>query len=291
MSERERFDTTKEALRQAPTRHGPTAERHHSALGRYMAAVAGTQPPGSDQSAASGEQPLLEELYWNVENNLVSDVMTRDVVSVGEDTPFKDIVATLAEHRVSAVPVVDAANKVLGVVSESDLLAKVVTGGQPRAHIRGGRSTRVQTRRKSQAETARELMRSPAVTTRPEVSVVTAARAAAMAHVRRLPVIDHDGTLVGIVTRSDLLRVFLRDDEAVRQHLEQLFASQWCIDTSAVDIAVHDGVVTLTGEVERRTLIKPLDDAIRRTAGVVAVHNELTYRHDDRVLPSAGPLY
>jgi CBS domain-containing protein len=286
MSEREHFESTKEALQRAPTHQGPTAERYQSALTRYLAAIA-----GSHQHAAPEDHSLRDEFYWNIENNLVSDVMTRDVVSVHENTPFKDIVERLERHRVSALPVVDAENKVLGVVSESDLLAKVVAGVGPPARIQGGRTARVETRRKSRAETARELMHSPAMTTRPEVSVVQAARAAALAHVRRLPVVDADGVLVGIVARSDLLRVFLRDDEAVRRHLEEIFASQWCIDMTAIGVDVKDGVVTLHGEVERRTLIEPLINAVRRTAGVTAVHNQLTYRHDDRYLPPPRPLH
>lgn len=246
---------------------------------------------GERQHNAPVEHSLRDELYWNIENNLVRDVMTRDVVSVHEDTPYKSIVKTLEKHRISAVPVIDAENKVIGVVSESDLLANVVVGGEPRARIRGGHSSRVQTRRRSRAETARALMHSPAVTTRPDVSVVHAARAAALAHVRRMPVVNGAGVLVGIVTRSDLLRPFLRDDEALLRHLRELFDAQWCIDTTAVDIAVRDGVVTLTGQVERRSLIAPLVDAARATAGVVAVHDYLSYRHDDTFIPSPGPLY
>lgn len=286
MSDLESFDPTKQAQQQAPTHQSPTAERYQSALSRYLAAVM-----GSHQHAVPENHSLRDELFWKIENNLVSDVMTRNVVSVHENTPFKDIVEMLARYRVSAVPVVDAENKVLGIVSESDLLAKVVAGPESHAHIPGDRSTRVETRRKSRAETARELMRSPAITTRPAVSVVHAARAAARAHVRRLPVVDVDGKLVGIATRSDLLRVFLRDDEAVRRRLEQIFASQWCIDASAVGVAVQDGVVTLSGQVELRALVRPLEDAVRHTTGVVAVHNNLTYRHDDRYFPPPGPPY
>ena len=286
MSDRERFEASQEALTQVPTRQGPTPERYESALTRYIAAVG-----GSRQHSAPKDHSLRDELYWNIENNLVSDVMTRDVVSVHEDTSFKDVVATLEKHRVSALPVVDAENKVVGIVSESDLLAKVVAGIEPHARIRGSHSARVETRRKSQAETAGDLMHSPAVTIQPQVSVVHAARTAALAHVRRLPVVDVHGALVGIVTRSDLLRVFLRDDEALRRHLREMFAAQWCIDTSTVEIAVHDGVVTLSGPVERRTLVEPLVTAVRSTAGVVAVHDNLTYRHDDRYIPSPGRLY
>lgn len=281
MSERERFDTQREATTAAAAHTGPTAERYRSALTRYMAAISAAEAPTPER-----ENPLHEEYRWNLENNLVRDVMTSDVVSVREHAPFKEIVDTLATRRVSAVPVVDADEKVLGVVSESDLLAKVVTGGDPRIRVGRGHAEKAEGRRKSHAETARELMHTPAVTVRPEASVVHAARIAAIEHVRRLPVVDAAGRLVGIVTRSDLLRVFLRDDREIREHIETLFAEQFCIDTSALDIAVRDGVVTLTGQVERRGLIRPLLDAVRTTAGVVGVHDDLHYRFDDTFTPA-----
>src|SRR6266536_6346674 len=286
MSDRERFDTSQAAVVATTARTGPTAERHTSALGRYLAAVADAR-----EQPATIDHPLRHESSWNLENNLVRDVMTPRVVSVHEDAPFKEIVDTLARYRVGAVPVVDAREKVLGVVSESDLLAKVVTGGDPRVRIGGRHSTPIETRRKSHAETAGELMHAPAVTVRPDTSVVRAARAAAMAHVRRLPVVDRAGALVGIVTRSDLLRVFLRDDHEIHAHLADMFAGQFCIDTAAVDIAVRDGVVILTGAAERRALIAPLLDAVRTTAGVVGVHDNLTYRVDDTTVPPPTPLY
>ena len=87
--------------------------------------------------------PLHGDLYWNIENNLVRDVMARTVYSVTEETPFKEIVDILARHRISAVPVIDADHRVVGIVSESDLLAKVVAGGDPRPHIKGGHATKV----------------------------------------------------------------------------------------------------------------------------------------------------
>jgi len=278
MSERERFDVTRRA---AAPHTGRTGERYRSALHRYVVAMSGADP-----REAASHSPLQEAYRWNLENNLVRDVMTTDVVSVTVDTPFKAIVDTLATCRVSAVPVVDAEYKVVGVVSESDLLAKVVAGGDPRIRVGTGRAEKAERRRKSHAETAGELMRSPAVTVRPEASVVHAARVAAIEHVRRLPVVDAHGMLAGIVTRSDLLRVFLRDDRDIREHLETMFAEQFCIDTSSVDISVRDGVVTLTGQVERRGLIAPLLDAVRTTAGVIGVHDSLTYRFDDTFAPA-----
>jgi CBS-domain-containing membrane protein len=283
MSEWQRFEAAREAQAEVTRRTGPTSERYSSALARYVAAV------GDIAEHESGHRGTLsEELRWNIEQNLVRDVMTRRVVCVSEDATFKEIVDLLARHRISAVPVVDAELRVVGVVSESDLLATVVAGGDPRARIGAGHSARVQARRKSRAETAGELMNSPAVTTSPDTSVVHAARAAAMAYVRRLPVVDANATLVGIVARSDLLRVFLRDDEKIRAHLVGVLADQYCIGTVTVD--VHDGVVTLRGQVERRHLITALVDAVRATAGVVGVHDNLTYRVDDRYLPPS-PLY
>ncbi len=283
MTERERFDVTPKPARHA----GLAAERYRSALHRYVAAIS-----NADQREEPPRSPLQEAYRWNLENNLVRDVMTTNVVSVTVDTPFKAIVDTLATCRVSAVPVVDADYKVLGVVSESDLLAKVVAGGDPRVRVGTGRAEKAEARRKSHAETARELMRSPAVTVRPEASVVHAARLAAIEHVRRLPVVDAQGVLAGIVTRSDLLRVFLRDDREIREHIGNMFADQFCIDTSAVDISVRDGIVTLTGQVERRGLIAPLLDAVRTTAGVIGVHDTLTYRFDDTFAPAPrAPMF
>lgn len=270
-------------------RFGRAADRFQSALERYLAAVA----RDNEAPAPSGGVPDRGELYWNIENNLVRDVMTRSVVSVGEETPFKEIVDVLATHRISAVPVVDAAGTVVGIVSESDLLAKVVADGGRGRPIREGHASRRGARRKAQAETAGELMSSPVVTVREDASVVHAARKAALEHVRRLPVVDSGGALVGIATRSDLLRVFLRGDEEIRTHLlEQVLAHQLLLDVSAIEVTVRAGIVTLTGQVERRIVIAPLLDAVRATAGVVAVRDQLTYRIDDTLQPPPRyPLY
>jgi CBS-domain-containing membrane protein len=282
MTDYDKYAAKREAAASAVTHFGPTADRYNSALERYLSAVA-----NADEHAAHASEAPHGDLYWNIENNRVVDVMTRTVVAVSTDTPFKEVVDALARNRVSAVPVIDAQRRVLGIVSESDLLAKVVTGGDPRVRVEGGRATRAQARRKSHAETAGELMTSPAVTTRPDVSIVTAARTAAREHVRRMPVVDGSGALVGMVTRSDLLRVFRRDDEEIRAHLtDDLLARQFGLDLTAVRLVVHDGIVTLSGQVERRMLIAPLLDAVRATAGVVGVHDELTYRVDDTILPA-----
>lgn len=279
MSDQEKFTSEREAAAVTTAHTGPTADRYNSALERYLNAVA-----GAHERHAS--PPAHGDLYWNIENNLVRDVMAHTVYSVTEETPFKEIVDILARHRISAVPVVDAGERVVGIVSESDLLAKVVAGGDPKARIKVGHARKSETRRKSHAETAAELMSAPVVTIAPDASIVHAARIAALEHVRRLPVVDRSGVLLGIVTRSDLLRVFRRRDEEIEHHLaDDLLAHQFSRNLSGVKASVQDGIVTLTGEVERRMLIAPLVEAVRQTAGVVGVHDDIVYRIDDTYLP------
>ena len=286
MSEQEKFTAEHEAVAATTSHMGPTADRYNSALERYLKAVAGDH-------GLHGEDAVHGDLYWNIENNLVRDVMTRTVFSVGVEASFKQIVDTLAKNRISSVPVVDAGYHVVGIVSESDLLAKVVAGGDPRPRIKVGNATRSETRRKSHAETAHELMSSPVVTIAPDASIVHAARVAALEHVRRLPVVDASKVLLGLVTRSDLLSVFRRSDEEIQAHLrDNLLAHPFCRDLAGVELTVRDGIVALTGKVERRMHIAPLVDAVRQTAGVVGVHVDIDYRIDDTILPAPkSPLY
>jgi CBS domain-containing protein len=282
MSEREHFDTQREAVSAAPTHMTSTSEHYDSALARYLAAVGHTDERVADTGTHG-------PVYWRLENNTVSDVMTRAVVSVPADATFKQIVDAMGKHHVGAVPVVDADHRVLGVVSTSDLLAKVVTGGDPQARIKGPRASQRTTHQKAQAETADELMTAPAVTVGPSRSVVDAARAAAAAHVRRLPVVDAHGALIGIVSRSDLLRVFHRDDAAIREYLvDTVLAAQLALEQLNVTVDVHDGVVTLRGEVDRKSRSAALVSSVRAVAGVTAVHNELSYRFNDTFVPLSG---
>jgi CBS-domain-containing membrane protein len=243
------------------------ARSRPSGLARYFAAVEASAEPAESGRAESA---------WLLDNLVVADVMTSTVVSVRDDTPFKQIIEALADAHVSALPVVDADGHVLGIVSESDLLAKVAGVRRNAPHVSGqGTEPRP---RKAEAETARDLMTASVVTTRPDARVAHAARVAALQHVRRLPVVDSADKLVGIVTRSDLLRVFLRDDEAIRHHIVSLIRRQLFIDTSTVDVTVADGVVTLHGQLNSRAMFEPLVDTIRDTTGVVAVHDNINYR-------------
>ena len=115
-SDHEKHSASRDAAPAAITHMGPTAERYNSALERYLKAVA-----SADEHASHAGTAVRGELYWNIENNLVSDVMTHAVVAVSADTPFKEVVDTLARNRISAVPVINAERRVMGIVSESDL--------------------------------------------------------------------------------------------------------------------------------------------------------------------------
>ncbi|WP_326773118.1 CBS domain-containing protein [Streptomyces sp. NBC_01445] len=213
---------------------------------------------------------------------LVNDVMTHRVVALRTGAAFKDIVKAIRDWRVSALPVLDDAAHVVGVVSEADLL--------PKEEYRGGdvgRYGQVQDLadvRKADAVTAGELMTAPAVTVAPDATLAHAARVMARNKVKRLPVVGGDGTLEGIVSRSDLLKVFLREDEAIveevrRDVVVRLFGTH----TEAIGVEVHDGVVTLAGHVHETALIPLATRLARAVPGVVSVQCALVGmpRHPD----------
>ncbi|TDT97377.1 CBS domain protein [Streptomyces sp. 846.5] len=212
----------------------------------------------------------------------VQDVMTHQVVTAHRDTPFKAVAALLARNDVSAVPVVDPRQHPIGIVSEGDLLRKESALPDPRGHA-ASVWMRPRDRKRAEAETAETLMTSTVFAARPEWSLVEAARMMDRHHVKRLPVIDEAGVLVGIVSRSDLIRVFLRPDGAIRQEIVHDVLNQTLlIPLTDVQVEVRDGVVTLRGTVERQTLVPVVVRLCRSVDGVVAVHDQLRYTFDDR---------
>ncbi|MCQ4080627.1 CBS domain-containing protein [Streptomyces sp. RB6PN25] len=218
--------------------------------------------------------------------------MTRTPVTVAPDVPFKVVVAVLAEHGVTAVPVVDAERRLLGIVSEADLMVKESLRPGPDT-APGGLYLRPGERWKGRGETAAAVMSSPVFTARPEMAVPEAARVMERHHVKRLPVLDDDGRLVGIVSRADLLRVFLRDDEAIAAEILQgVFIDALWADPAMVHVDVRDGVVTLGGRLQRRSIIAVAVRLCEAVDGVVAVHAHLEWAHDDTGLGagvSEGP--
>ncbi|MGW5497645.1 CBS domain-containing protein [Streptomyces olivaceoviridis] len=211
----------------------------------------------------------------------VEELMSRDVVRARRDTPFKELVRLLEENGVTAVPVVDELDRPLGVVSEADLLRKSAdqadpSGRTPIPHLEAWE------RAKAEGSRAEELMSAPAVCARPEWTVVEAARLMETQNVKRLPVVDETDRLLGIVSRGDLLRVFLRRDEAIREEITgDLLRSTLGLDSRDVSAEVRDGRVTLAGTVEYRSLIPVIEQLCRGVDGVVSVSGNLSYRKDD----------
>jgi CBS domain-containing protein len=215
-------------------------------------------------------------------SSLVRDVMTTEVVAVEAWTPFKEIVARLAQHRISAVPVVDADRRVLGIVTEADLLLKQ-EHPDPKATIPLiWTRRRRQERAKAAAAVAAKLMTTPAVAVPPTATITEAARRMHTARVKRLPVVDERGQLLGIVSRADLLKVFTRPDEAIRSEIiNDVIVGDLMMNPSRFFIDVDDGVVVLQGRVERRSLIPYLVRAVHHVEGVVRVENRLSFDVDD----------
>ena len=212
----------------------------------------------------------------------VRDVMTPEVVTVGEQASFKEIAATMAERRVSALPVLDDEGRVAGIVSEADLLLKEeFPEGPAGGRLFQGRRHRME-RAKAAGDTAVELMTAPAITIGPDATVAEAARLLHRHQIKRLPVVDPAGPLLGIVSRADLLRVFLRSDADIAQEIRQevLLRAMW-VDPDSVTVQVRDGVVTLTGQLERRSLIPIAVSLVHGIDGVVDVVDRLSFEVDD----------
>ncbi|MFJ5260068.1 CBS domain-containing protein [Streptomyces sp. NPDC088387] len=204
---------------------------------------------------------------------VVDDVMTRTVVALRDAAEFKDIARTMRQRRISALPVLDADGRVVGVVSEADLLPKEAFRDRDPADPRTRHATG---RAKARAVTAGELMTSPAVTVTADATLAQTARLMARHRVKRLPVVDGDGMLKGIVSRSDLLDVFLRGDEDIAEDVRhEIAAHLLAVPVRPVDVEVHDGVVTLTGHVRDTTLVPLVVRLVRAVEGVVDVNCEL----------------
>jgi CBS domain-containing protein len=209
-----------------------------------------------------------------MKRHTVDLVMTREVVSVRPNATFKQIATTLAEHDISAVPVTDYQDRIIGIVSEADLLTARVQP-EPRRFPwqRGNRTVKT---------VATDLMTTPAITVGTGTTITNAARLLAARGIKRVPVVDAENRLLGIVSRHDLVRVFTRPDDEIKTEIsEDLFLHTLWIDPLTIDIRVAEGIVTLRGQVERRSLLPVAGTLCQRVNGVVDVVNELTYALDD----------
>ena len=220
-------------------------------------------------------------------NATVNDVMTTTVVAVKRGASYKEIAALLRKYRVSAFPVLDDDQRVIGIVSEADLLAKEALNAD-----RGGPITAMvhhKELQKADGVTAGDLMTSNVVTVKPDDTVEQAARLMYHLQVKRLPVVNAGGYLVGIVSRADLLTVFDRPDGEIRAEIvNDVILHEFLIDPALFAVTVADGVVTIQGTPETADLGRNLMNRIRHVTGVVAVRDELNWPPPER---SVAGLY
>jgi len=219
-------------------------------------------------------------------NATVKDVMTTQVVAVRSGATFKEMAAALRQYRVSAFPVIDEHEKVIGIVSEADLLAKealtdpgVVTGVLDHRDVS-----------KAEGLTAGDLMTPRAVTVRPEDSVEHAAQLMHFLKFKRMPVVDADGGLVGLVSRADVLAVYDRPDDDIREEITgNVIVRGFGKDPRQFAVTVQAGVVTVQGSPETAALGHDIVRKIRHVPGVVAVHDQLGYPDIYPIV--AGPVF
>ncbi|MFJ8966432.1 CBS domain-containing protein [Lentzea sp. NPDC102401] len=212
----------------------------------------------------------------------VASLMTREVITADVECPFKDLVRLLEDNRISAVAVLDGGCPV-GVVSEADLMPKEeFRGGTEDAPgLFAGRTTKHRWEQAS-GVTARDVMTSPVKSIAPDLAASAAARELAVAGVRRLFVLDSDGALVGVLSRRDLLKLFLREDDELRTTIrDEIFGRMLWVDPDSLYVAVTDGVVTVQGKLERQSEAEIAEHLIRALPGVVDVHNNLRPEWDD----------
>jgi CBS domain-containing protein len=200
----------------------------------------------------------------------VSDVMTRDVVTVSPETPLKDVARLLVERHISGVPVADPTGRLLGVVSEGDFISKEVAAASglttPRHHfLRGDDKNEAALIARGNALTAGEAMSSPAITIAPDSSLAQAAQVMGRNGIKRLPVVE-DERVVGILSRADVVRSFTRDDAQIGQDVH---AALRAVDS--IEISVCDGVVTLAGSVSHESIVQTIRTLTASIPGVAAV--------------------
>ncbi|MET8451816.1 CBS domain-containing protein [Streptomyces sp. NPDC005209] len=288
MNKHENLSAESEARQGLPSRPwSPSETGRQDMLVRYLGAAAtaaaerarvAEQAHARDtarpaQTAASArQQPVPPEARVP----LVRDVMDVPAATLRDDLPYRDIARLLAREQVGAVPVVDAEDHVVGVVSESDLLAKVAFEASGHRPGRVGRLRERRMHSKARGETAADLMTSPAITVLPGATVAEAAWLATLSRLKRLPVTDAAGRLVGVVRRNALLQALIRDDAGIRAEVEaRIEACCPPAERALVEVAVHDGIVELTGRMPSATSARLVAE-VEDIADVVEVKNLLT---------------
>jgi CBS domain-containing protein len=274
-----------EAQRAVPTfAPAPAEELHQDMMVRYLQAMAShshsestavEEPPPAATGSRVGRTVRLGKTADTIAQLQVRDVMRRSVAGISGSTPFLDVARMLGRRQTGAVAVVDDARRVIGVIAESDLVARaasIAAGDRPGAFVR---LLRRRPYPADAGETAATLMSAPALTVHPWTPVIDAARTAARSRIRQLFVTDHKGRLVGVVSRSELLQALVRDDAAIRAEVVTgVIEGELGIDPARVDVRVLNGTVTLSGSLDA-ALVPKLKAAVERIADVVAVTDHI----------------
>jgi CBS domain-containing protein len=221
----------------------------------------------------------------------IRDVMTSAVITVRPETPLKEVARLLIDNGISGVPVIDDRGAVLGVVSEADFLVKeqgALEVRHRRLAVLLGEST--ETRHQLgvvAARTAGEAMTSPAITIAARRPIREGAAVMTREHVNRLPVVEDD-RLVGIVTRADLVRAYLRSDEELVETIRKdvLLGILW-LDPAGFDVTVTNGEAKIRGGAERRSTAEIIEETVRMVPGIVAVDAQISWAIDDRDIKPA----
>jgi CBS domain-containing protein len=215
----------------------------------------------------------------------VEDVMTKEVLTVRAETSLKEAAGLLAQRQISGLPVVDAENHVVGVVSEGDILFKERDAERKNRFERWFTLPLPEIMSKLEARTAGEAMSAPAITIEAKRPLAAAATTMIDEGVKRLPVVDQDGKLIGIISRADLVRAFVRSDAEIAKEIREdvIFRMLWMAPES-IEIIVKNGEVRLTGEVETKTDAELLPEFVQRVPGVVSVLSKVrwAYENEDR---------
>jgi CBS domain-containing protein len=212
----------------------------------------------------------------------VQEIMTREVVTVGPEADLRDVAKILVDNGISGLPVCGLQRELLGIVTEGDILVKE---GGPRDEsrvLRWLRGTEAKRVRKARAIKAKDAMTTQVLTISPYASVAEAARRMSDLGIKRLPVVK-DGDLVGIVSRTDLVRAFVRSDDEIRREIREdvLLRTLWLEVPEAVDVQVERGAVRMSGQVETATDAVLAQKLVARVPGVVSVQADLSWRFDD----------
>jgi CBS-domain-containing membrane protein len=206
----------------------------------------------------------------------VVDLMTTDVVTVAPDSPLKQAARLMFRHRVSGLPVVDDTDRLVGMITEADFLRLQVEREISAEHGFAGPHPI------TEAERVSEVMSKGVITVDPEMSLGEAARIMTVQEIKRLPVVDDEGKLLGIISRMDIVALYTRPDEVIEDEIrEDLIRRVLFVDPDGVDVRVSQGVVTLIGEIGTRTEAALMAELTRRLDGVVRVENRLGWRVDD----------